>query len=614
MCDDHDEAADTSHGGGLRRRDVLAAGLLVPLGVILPAHAEASRAVARSAGVVRTALHVHSSFSEGAGVAKKLTGSAVFASMHSQVDTLVQLGADLCFFTDHDHIIALESGGMSPQSFRAVEDLRSPAWTYSTDRTGSPLSGGIAFGSTGLEATVTAGATRAAHLALADSSATNRDLRATVADLQVAVTLTPRSSTGWAEVWVRLSYHPSTGGRPAGEYAVQYRLTPGATARSVKQSGLVTTVVQPVHYGQEQRVVLDPVADLVAALPDLGVLAKDNGLLSLVLGVGAPANSSASAGFTRVELLRSSDPAGRLALQRSIADALRTRYPSMGIAQGLELSYGSHVNWFPPDPTALTVTPPVGGPGPDAYGAALVRAVAAAGGVSSYNHPFGTASGPTLTGAAYTTRLSAVAAALLANRAHRADLLEVGYEQRGGMTVAGHLALWDILLSAGVKVMANGVSDNHAGTADSWAKTNRYFTDVISATTDPTTVVPLLAAGRMFVSLRPGYDGMLDLASGGAVMGSRRTVKGATVDVVLTADALPSSGSLRVVQVPVHGDRTRTTPTAPLWERTVPAAQVTGGTLGVTVANTPSYLRTEVRDASGTIVAFSNPLHLTPPA
>ena len=89
------------------------------------------------------------------------------------------------------------------------------------------------------------------------------------------------------------------------------------------------------------------------------------------------------------------------------------------------------------------------------------------------------------------------------------------------MTVAGHLALWDILLSAGVKVMANGVSDNHAGTADSWAKTNRYFTDVISATTDPTTVVPLLAAGRMFVSLRPGYDGMLDLASGGAVMGSR---------------------------------------------------------------------------------------------
>ena len=31
------------------------------------------------------------------------------------------------------------------------------------------------------------------------------------------------------------------------------------------------------------------------------------------------------------------------------------------------------------------------------------------------------------------------------------------------------------------------------------------------------------------------------------------------------------------------------------------------------MANTPSYLRTEVRDASGTIVAFSNPLHLTPP-
>ena len=132
MCDDHDEAADTSHGGGLRRRDVLAAGLLVPLGVILPAHAGASRAVARSAGVVRTALHVHSSFSEGAGVAKKLTVSAVFAGMHSQVDTLVQLGADLCFFTDHDHIFALESGGISPRSGGPGEGVGSRAWRHST--------------------------------------------------------------------------------------------------------------------------------------------------------------------------------------------------------------------------------------------------------------------------------------------------------------------------------------------------------------------------------------------------------------------------------------------------------------------------------------------------
>ena len=126
----------------------------------------------------------------------------------------------------------------------------------------------------------------------------------------------------------------------------------------------------------------------------------------------------------------------------------------------------------------------------------------------SYNHPFGTTSGPTLTGAAYTTRLSAVAAALLANRAYRADLLEVGYEQRGGMTVAGHLALWDILLTAGVKVMANGVSDNHAGTLATWEASNRYFTDVISATTDPTAVVP----PRCWTVVRQptsGYDGML---------------------------------------------------------------------------------------------------------
>ncbi len=620
MCDvDHESSRDARAGAAPRRRDLLAAALLAPIGIVLPGQGRAvagsaGAAPARTAGVVRNALHVHSSFSEGSGVLRKLNGSAAFASMHGQVDLLQSLGADLCFFTDHDHVINLESGGLAPSAYPTVEDFRAPQWTYAADKQGSPLAGRVTLTSAGLDATITTGATRGAQLFLADSSATDRSLRATVADLSVAVTLTPRVSTGWGEVRFRLSGHPASGGRSAGAYEVQYRLTPGAGARTVSTSGLVAVVVVPVVPGVQQTVVVSPAADLLAAFPDLGILARDNGLLSLMVGVGAPALASGSVLFRSLELRRSNNGPGRLAIQRAIAEELRRRYPAMGVGQGLELSYGKHLNWYSADPASLAMLPPGSGQDMARYLSSLTTAVAQSGGLASYNHPFGTTSGTLLTGSAYTALLSSTAATLLAASAYGASLLEVGYELRGRMDVLGHLALWDILLSAGLDLRATGVSDDHAGTVKSWTGSNRFFTDVIASSPAPATVVPLLAHGRSFVSRRPGYDGLLDLTTDGAVMGGRRAAGGTTADVTLTADALPAGGSLRVVQMGVHGDRTRTASTPSLWEKTVKAARVVGGTTGVTVANVPSYLRTEVRDASGTIVAFSNPLHLSPPA
>jgi hypothetical protein len=620
MCElDHESPSDAIVEAGPRRRDLLAAALLSPLGIMLPGQgralsAPARAAQARTAGVVRTALHVHSSFSEGSGVLRKLNGSAAFASMHGQVDVLQSLGADLCFFTDHDHIVNLEGGGLTPSAFPTVEDFRTPQWTYAADKQGSPVAGRVNLTAQGLDATITAGATRGAHLLLADSSATDRSLRATVADLSVAVTLTPRATSGWAELRFRLSGHPAVGGRAAGVYEVHYRLTPGVATRSVSRSDLVAVVVVPVVVGVQQTIVVSPADDLLAAFADLGVLARDNGLLSLMVGVGAPASATGSVLVRSLELRRGTDAPGRLALQHAIAEELRRRYPEMGVGQGLELSYANHLNWYPTDPATLTILRPINGQDVAPYLQALTAAVIASGGLASYNHPFGTTSGTLLTGSEYTTVLKRTAATLLGAGAYGAALLEVGYELRGRMDVRAHLALWDILLSAGLELRATGVSDDHAGTQKSWTDSNRFFTDVISSSAKPSTVVPLLAQGRSFVSRRPGYDGLLDLASDEAVMGGRRSARGPSAEILLTADALPTGGSLRVVQMSVHGDRTRTTATPPLWEKTFKPGRLVGGTTGVTVANVDSYVRTEVRDGSGTIVAFSNPMQLSPPA
>ncbi|HEX2705289.1 MAG TPA: hypothetical protein VHM65_05990, partial [Candidatus Lustribacter sp.] len=243
----------------------------------------------------------------------------------------------------------------------------------------------------------------------------------------------------------------------------------------------------------------------------------------------------------------------------------------------------------------------------------LVSLIGIRGGVASVNHPFGTGGGSVLSDAAYRTKLSTTAASLLAANAYGAHVLEVGYKKRGQMSVEGHIDLWDILLSSGLRIMANGVSDNHAGNLDGWLTgSNRYFTDVVSDSADPADVVPLLSSGRCFVSLRPEYSGMLDLSCDDTLMGGVRAGTGSTATVTATADALPSGGSLRIVQMPVHGVRNRNTATPPLWERTVTPSQLTSGAISVGVTNVASYLRTEVRDADGTVVGFSNPLFLAP--
>ncbi|MGV1010493.1 MAG: hypothetical protein ACOYBY_18145, partial [Dermatophilaceae bacterium] len=350
-------------------------------------------------------------------------------------------------------------------------------------------------------------------------------------------------------------------------------------------------VTVPITVGQQQRAAVNPVVDLRQAFPDLGNLAADNGLYGIWIGVGAAPGRSARTLVTAMEVTRTLDGPSALALQHSMMSDLRMLYPAVALGAGLEASYSTHLNWFSPTASALSFQRPQPGDTVRSYLSRVVSNCHAAGGVASYNHPFGASIGTPLSGAARTNRISSVAKALLANRLYGCDVLEVGYQLRGSMDLRGHVDLWDVLLAAGTHVMANGVSDDHAGTVASWTgKGNQYMTDVISASRDPAQVTPLLKSGRAYVSLLTGFNGLLDLSCGSTLMGGTHSDSGSDANVTVTADALPSNGKLRVLQYRIHGDVTRLTAPTPLTERVFTPSGVTSGKVSLAVPNVTSYL------------------------
>ena len=163
--------------------------------------------------------------------------------------------------------------------------------------------------------------------------------------------------------------------------------------------------------------------------------------------------------------------------------------------------------------------------------------------------------------------------------------------------------------------MADGVSDDHAGTVSSWTGgTNHYFTDIISSSSDPAQVTALLGRGRAFVSLRTGFTGLLDLLCDSTRMGGTRSAPGSTADVTVMANGVPTNGKVRIQQIRVHGDTTRVTAPPRATDVAFDASALGTGQVTVRVPNVLSYVRAEVLNSTGTQVAFSNPLWLTPTA
>lgn len=307
-----------------------------------------------------------------------------------------------------------------------------------------------------------------------------------------------------------------------------------------------------------------------------------------------------------------------LRVQDDLATAYAGRYPGVTQRLGLELSHAlPHLNWF----GGTLSLPDYTGVSRSGYAEFLaqtaVPAIHAAGGLASYNHPFGTSAGPALPQATQDDLLSQQAATMLGDGAVGADILEVGYALRAGVDLGHHVALWDVCSRNALFLTGNGVSNDHKGV--NWAARGvEWTTSAWAPDTLETSLLDSLRAGRAWCGSMTGFTGGLDLlVDGECPMGSVSVLDLAQRDLVATATGMPRNGSLRIVQGVVDYAGPGVSAPATQVLATIPAGGLSGGTVDLPVdTGTSSFVRTEVLDSTGTVVALSNPVWLlqeTPP-
>jgi hypothetical protein len=240
-----------------------------------------------------------------------------------------------------------------------------------------------------------------------------------------------------------------------------------------------------------------------------------------------------------------------------------------------------------------------------------------AGGLASYNHPFGYNSFAVLPQAEQDSQLESLAKTLLGNNAINCDIIEVGYEQRNGIDLGHHVGLWDTLSRNAMFLTGNGVTDDHAGT--NWTGIqNNWVTSVWAADRTEAALLKSMHSGRAWTSSLSRYRGNLDLlADGLAPMGSASVSSVNSRALQVTATKIPTGGSVRVVRGVVdYAGSGAPRPNTAVVKSFAPSDFVSGkATMNVDTSSS-CFVRTQVVNSAGAVVAVSNPVWLlrsTPP-
>ena len=614
-------------GGAFTRRDLLrAAGVLGAAGAVGSATLGSwpgrlpMAAAADGPSPLTCALHVHSSFSEGDG------------SMEAQLAMAAGAGVDVLWFTDHDwrlsqfgyrrviHFDAMSENedGLPNRWVRKASGSFASASGTIVSSPVSPLdpSGGKALRITG---TTAAKATAFSYNRyLLDDTKARQNVTGTLAGVELDIEVLPQSisSDAFTELLVVTSFKPARSGRPAGRYQISYRIggpdAPGTyRLAGTGTSSLTGIVVLPAAQGSWQSLRLDPTADIAALWPDLEA-PRDAALVGLYLGVASRHGAVASSVFDYLRFSRSSTGSAAVDVQRQISAQLAPLHPGITQHSGLEVSLtDGHVNWFggavaPFDYSGQKLLPPSKS---NADLMANIAKIHQAGGLASFNHMFGSGTGPAASQSVQDTRRAAMARMLLDTRVLGADMLEI-YRRRNGIDMAHHLQAWDVCSRNGIFVTGTGVNDNHGGR--SWAtELNNFVTWTWAASASEADLMAAFAAGRTYFGDQVAFrGGRLDLlVDDVAPMGSVSTSDAGSRNVRVMAGGLPNGSAIRVVQGAV--DYANTTAPSTLSSSTLPASQFGGGSVDVPVSNsTSSFVRLEVVNGSGATIAASNPAWL----
>jgi hypothetical protein len=630
MCDDQAANPAGTAESELSRRGFLhataaVAGAAAVLGrrPRLPLRSAARAVSADGTSAYSMAMHIHSSFSEQSG------------SMDSQLFQATKNSVDVLWWSDHDHRM-LGLGYRKTVHFTSLTAEKPAAgeggpWTW-TKRQSGPIANGsggivstpaspsdpVAGGS--LHVTAKSQTTATAKYGFyADSHPGGWSYRDNLTGQTLTIDVRPTSgwTRGYLELLIASSYHQARGGRPAGDYTLSYRFVPAsAQARRVANGnqGMMTIPVKPNSATNPWgTVTINPSADTAALWPDLDY--RDFALWELTLSA-VSTGDQVGGYFDYLRFKRQISGDAFLLQQLDMMDLLNPRYPAVAQRHGLEVSrFLPHLNWF----GGAVVMPNYGGITSSNYTAFLrnivVPQIHTAGGLVSYNHPYGYGDPALLPVAQQDALLVQVAKLLLPTATTKAalgaDLLEVGYNKRQGVDLTHHLALWDVMSRNAVFLTGNGTSDDHFG--QNWFGIhNNWITSTWAVSTAEADLLGSLAAGRAWCGSLSLYRGSLDLLVDGSVpMGSVSVSSVNSRRLVATATGVPAGGSLRVLQgvVDYAGTASPTANTKVI--ASYPASSLAGGSVARQVDTSKgSFVRTEVRNSAGTIIGASNPVWL----
>jgi hypothetical protein len=581
------------------------------------------------------ATHVHSSFSEMNG------------SMDSQLFQATKNSVDVLWWTEHDQrLLGLDyvqavnftSLTRAPGKLARAGLIDGAVWRWQPRHHGplaSTSQGGVVSspvspndpdrqGSLHLTALSTGGQpATSGYYADSQPAAWNYRDNLTGQTLRVDVLLTPGWHDGYLELLISSSYHEASGGRPAGTYALSYRFVPpGKAAHRMAQgsTGVITIPVTPSGGSRWYQAVLTPTDDIAALWPDLDH--RDFALYGLTLSaVSTGQLVGGYFGYLRFDRAKSGE--ALLRQQIDMSARLASKYPKVDQRQGLEVSWKlPHMNWF----GESIRLPEYHGIAPAEYPAfvehTVVPGIHRAGGLVSYNHPFGYSFLEKLRPQfVQNEALKRVAAKMLptasAPAAMGADLLEVGYPNRQGVDLAHHVALWDILSRNGAFLTGLGSNDDHWG--QNWyGMHNNWFTSVWAKSTSIPDLLTAMAGGRAWAASLSGYRGSMDLLVDGSVpMGSVSVSSVTSRRLTAYATNIPANGSLQLVQGVVdYAGRADVSARRHVVGH-YHATDLAGGAVTQRIdTSKASFVRSHVFDASGKVVALSNPVWLlraTPP-
>jgi hypothetical protein len=596
---------------GARLRTFVLRGVFVLLGGLAAVQAARGRPVSGAERAWSVQLHLHGSFSEGEG------------SLDSHGYEARDVGCDVLWWSDHDFRITTFEH-VTRYGFEAWHEPldRGEAWTtrlakYAGDKKGLGIvelpEGGAARlvevpvreGERSLR--LVAPAARG-ELRLAFGAERSLHRRSLATGVRLDLALFPEQLPEDAHVFVevRLSEHAPRAGLGLEPRFLRYEI--GTRARAPERRGPVWVVPVRCEPGRWNALELELSADAVRGFPeDPG---EDNALVELELGLAPGSDAPARVTLDDLRIQQARSGPALYARQAELIAEVGAAYPGLTQLQGLEVSYDSrHLNLFCeetplPDYAALARDCPRDPAQPELLDQKAFRQrvqewvlaeVRARGGLVSYNHPFGV----TFEGAGAPRTRAEQLAILLANRADGADLLEVGYRARGGVTLDDHLWLWDQAALAGLRLVGTGVSDSHGGPENRWRGTpNNFVSWIWAPAPDARSLIAGLRAGRVFFGDLERFDGTLDLlADSGERMGATIRTERAAVGVTVLASGTRRGQSLVVVE---SGVRTQTFPVRgeSVREELRLALPATG----------PALVRVELHDETGPI-ALSNPLH-----